>query len=551
MGMRGPGAKPVKKPVADGGQPNLFFHPAALAPPPPVRPWEAEGLTRAGRVVAFVESLEVTAGKLAGQPFRLRPWQVEIIDEIYREDAAGERPVRTAVITFGRKNGKTALAAALALCHLVGPEAEARGEIYSAANDKMQAGKIFAEMEAMILRLPALADRINIKRFGKEMEDSETGSIFRALSADVAGKHGLSPSCVIYDELGQATSRDLFDALDTAMGARANPLLMVISTQAATDVAPLSQLIDYGRQVRDGLVDDPAFRLFEYSAPLDADPWDEDTWRLANPALGDFLSLDEVRRQATQAQRVPAKEPAFRNLILNQRVSAEKHFLTVGEWLANGAAVKAEALRGRACYAGLDLSAVRDLTALVLVFPDDSGDFDVLPFFWLPGAGLVERSEQDRVPYWSWHKAGHLLTTPGATIDPAFVAATVKELAGLYDLRMIGYDRWRIDEFQRALAEIGCEVALEPRGQGFKDMAPAVDLLERCVVERRLKHGSHPVLTWCIANAVATADPAGNRKLDKMRSRDRIDGAVALAMALATAEKHGKEEPWEPFVAVY
>ncbi|WP_020187875.1 terminase TerL endonuclease subunit [Methylopila sp. 73B] len=550
MGLRGPGANPIKL-VHDRddvlGQGKLF---ATAQPAAEPAPWEAEGLSRAERVIAFIETLEVTAGKLAGQRIGLRPWQREILGEVYAVDEAGGRPVRTAVLSMGRKNGKTGLAAALALCHLVGPEAELRGEVYSAANDRQQAGKLFNEMVAMILRSPSLTARINIRRFTKELEDFTTGSVFAALSADAATKHGLSPSFVVYDELGQTTNRNLFDALDTAMGARTDPLMMVISTQAATDVAPMSDLIDYGQRVRAGVVDDPSFRLFFFTTPPELDPWEESSWALANPALGDFLSLDEVRRQAGQARRMPAKEPAFRNLILNQRVSAERHFLTASEWMASGAAVDADRLAGRLCYAGLDLSAVRDLTALVLVFPDDDGTFDVLPFFWLPADALREREEEDRVPYWAWKTGSHLLTTPGRTIDPAFVAHTVSDLAGRYDLRVLGYDRWRIDTFQKALADTGLDLAMAPFGQGYKDMAPAVDLLERLIAERRLRHGGHPVLTWNAANAVATADPAGNRKLDKARSRGRIDGLVALAMALSVAARHGGEADWTPMVEV-
>jgi len=549
MGLRGPGAKAIRRPtsVINDDQ-RSFFAPVVVKTAEPA--WEAADLTRADRVVAFLESLEVTAGRLAGQAFRVRDWQRDIIEAIYREDDEGKRPVRTAVLTFGRKNGKTGLAAGLALCHLAGPEAERRGEVYSAANDKEQAGKTFAEMVAMVEVHPILAHRINVKRFGKELEDMETGSIFKALSADVAGKHGLSPSCVIYDELGQAANRELYDTLDTAMGARDNPLLMVISTQAATDIAPMSQLVDYGRRVNDGVIDDPSFFLAEYSAPIDADPWVEETWKLANPALGDFLSLGEVKRQAEQARRMPAKEPAFRNLILNQRVASERTFLGIGEWKACNPAVDLERLKGRKCFAGLDLSAVRDLTALVLVFPDDEGAFDVVPYFWLPNDGLLDREEDDRVPYMAWRQSGFLLTTPGVSIQPAFIAAHVARMGEIYDLRMVGFDRWRIEEFQQALADTGADIPMHPVGQGYKDMAPAVDLLERLVAERRLRHGGHPVLTWCATNTVATPDPAGNRKLDKMRSRGRIDGMVALAMALITAAKFGGEEEWVPMVEV-
>ena len=536
MGLRGPGAKAIHLAVVDSAQPELFA-PAPL----PAPPWEAEGLTRAGRVIAFCETLTVTAGRLAGQPLKLRPWQRAIIEEIYAVDAEGQRPVRTAVLSMGRKNGKTGLAAALALCHLAGPEAEMRGEVYSAANDKKQAAKLYAEMAAMIRVHPWLNSRISERSHSKEMTDHGTGSIYVALSADAKTKHGLSPSFVIYDELGQARSNSLYEALNTAMGARDDPLMLVISTQADTATAPMSILIDYGLEVSAGQVDDPSFRLFMFAAPDDADPWAEETWRMANPALGDFLSLAEVRRQADQARRMPSQEPAFRNLILNQRVATERQFLSAAEWMANREAPNVERLKGRKCYAALDLSAVRDLTALVLVFPDDEGRFDVLPFFWLPNDVLREREDEDKNAYLSWKLAGFLETTPGVTINYEHVAQRVGELAEQFDIQMLGYDRWKIDEFKRALARIGVEIEMAAFGQGFREMGPAVDRLERCVAERRLRHGSHPVLNMCVSNAVAVADPAGNRKLDKKKSRGRIDGIVALAMALALASRHEGE----------
>lgn len=549
MGLRGIGANPIKR-TGDGADIVDLFNqtPRPLEPPPA---WLAPGLDRADRVIAFIHSLTITAGRHAGRPFALRPWQIAIIREIYAEDQDGRRPVRTAVLSFGRKNGKTALAAALALAHLSGPEAEARGECYSAANDRNQAAKIFAEMAAMVEAHPILSRRVSIKRFSKQLEDMENGSVFAALSSDAKTKMGLSPSFAIYDELGQSESRDLYDALDTAMGARDCPLFVTISTQAPTDLAPLSILIDYGLQVQAGAVDDQTFKLFLHAAPPDADLLDESAWRAANPALGDFLSLDEVRRQAEQAKRMPAKEPAFRNLILNQRVSGERHFVTAAEWMANAGVPDRAALAGRPCYGGLDLSAVKDLTALVLVFPDDEGGYDVLPFFWLPHDTLHEREAEDKAPYWTWRDKGLLLTTPGRTVDPAFIAAKANELAREFDMRMLAFDRWKIDGFKRELAERECETPLEPFGQGFKDMAPAVDYLERLLIERRLRHGAHPILTWNMTNAVVTTDPTGARKLDKQRARGRIDGAVALTMALGAAAKaNAADENWTPFLEV-
>jgi phage terminase large subunit-like protein len=323
MGLRGPGAKPLTS-----------RREALEALTSRSCPWDALGLTRADRVIAFVEDLTVSAGKAANQKLRLRPWQRKFLKAVYREDKRGVRPVRTAVLSMARKNGKSQLAAALALCHLCGPEAESRGEVYSCANDRFQSGRIFNEMVALINRHAALSARTNVTSFRKEIHDLVNGSIYVALTAEAKTKLGLSPSFVIYDELGSADNRALFDAMDSAMGGRENPLMLVISTQAADDFAPMSQLVDYGLQLEAGDIRDPAFHLTLYSAAEDADPWSKKAWRAANPALGDFRSLADVERMAKQAQHMPARENAFRNLILNQRVAAEARFMDQAAWRA-------------------------------------------------------------------------------------------------------------------------------------------------------------------------------------------------------------------------
>lgn len=537
MGLRGPGARPIKKPSL-----------TVVSEAPAAHPWDAPGLSRAERVIVFCESLPVTSGSLAGTQFRLRPWQKKFIRSVYATDRKGKRPVRTAVLSVARKNGKTDIAARLALAHIAGPEAESRGEVYSAANDRFQASRIFKEIVAIIERVEWLSQRVSIVRHSKELEDiGGTGTIYAALSSDVATKHGLSPSFVVYDELGQAASRDLYDALDTAMGARAEPLMLVISTQAARDDAPMSELIDYGSRVNGGEIKDPSFHSALYSAPKEADPWSPATWKLANPALGDFRSRSDVERLAAQAQRTPSKEASFRNLILNQRVDATQQFLSAAAWKACGGSVDVSALKGRLCFAGLDLGATRDLTALVRVFLDDDG-FDVLPTFFLPGDDLREREDADKAQYVRWRDDGHLLTTPGKTMDPAFVAREIARLHGEHRIEAIAFDRWRIEDLRRELSAIGCDQELVPWGQGFKDMSPAIDTLERLVIDEKLRHGGHPVLTWCALNAKTVSDPASNRKLDKQKSTGRIDGLQALAMALGVATRRGGVETWEPLV---
>jgi phage terminase large subunit-like protein len=484
-----------------------------------------------------VNSLPCTAGPFAGTNLKLRPWQTRFIKAVYRTNKQGKRAVRTAVLSVARKNGKTQLAAALCLAHLSGPEAEPRGECYAVACTRFQAGRIFNEAVAIITKTPWLNDRINIVRFRKELEDLENGSTFDVLSADVAPVHGLSPSFVCYDELAQVPSRALYDALGTALGGRAQPLMLVISTQAARDEAPMSELIDYGLRIQRGEITDPGFHLTLYSAPAEADPWKLATWKIANPALGDFRSLEDVKRLALQAQRMPAAELSFRGLILNQRCDATPQFLNMATWKACGDQPCNTNLKGRPVYAGLDLAASRDLTALVLVFADDSGDFDVVPYCWLPGETLQEREDEDHMPYRVWAQQGHLLTFPGRTTDPRVVVTKIAELHGIYNIRALAFDRWRIEDIRRELAAIGCNVELVPFGQGYKDLSPAVDVLERLVEEGKLRHGNHPVLAMAAGNAKVELDAAGNRKISKRRSIGRIDPLLALTMALGIAAR--------------
>jgi phage terminase large subunit-like protein len=492
-------------------------------------PWNKPGLSRARKVIVFCETLRVTSGTDTGKLLVLRDWQCEFINRIYQENAQGIRPIRTAVFSLGRKNGKTEIAAALALCHLCGPEAEERGEVYSCANDRFQAAKIFAEMAAMIERQPLIAYRLVTSRLHKTIEDLETGSIYAALSREAKTKMGLSPSMCVYDELGQTGDRALYDAMDSAMGARKNPLMLVISTQAADDHAPMSRLIDYGKRVNAGDISDPTFYLKLHCAPDDADPWALETWRMANPALGDFRSLEDVERLAKQAQRMPTQEASFRNLILNQRVAAETRFIERSEWTACGD--KVEIPLGATCHAALDLGFTRDLSALILMHEDKDGDFHVRPYYWLPG-DVRARAQEDKVPYEVWVNEG-LIEPIGDATDPRVIALKIAELTGQYRITSLAFDRWRIADLKRELDTIGCLLPLKEHGQGTKDMSPAVDILERMVVKHRLRHGGHPVLTWNAYNAVVTRDPAGGRKLDKAKSIGRIDGLVALAMAFS------------------
>lgn len=466
---------------------------------------------------------------------RLRPWQAEIIHAIY------DTPTRRAIISLGRKNGKTALTAMLILAHLVGPEARRNGHIFSAAQSRDQAGIVFDLAAKMVRVSPDLSEHVVVRDTAKQLFSPLTGVTYRALSADATTAYGLSPALVIHDELGQVVGprSALYDALETASGAQADPLSIIISTQAATDADLLSTLIDDARAGHD-----PKTKLFLFAAEAQDDIGAEPTWHKANPALGDFRSLEEFREAADRAQRMPAFEAAFRNLYLNQRVAAEAHFLTPSVWEACAGRPDRTLLRQAKLRGGLDLSGARDLTALVLTASDPAGAVHVYPWFWAPADGVRERSQADRVPYDLWARDGLLELTPGASVDYAFVARRIAQLSADYRIESIAFDRWRISDLKRELDALGCRVALVEHGQGFRDMAPALDRLEGLALNARLRHGGHPILTWCAANAVATLDAAGNRKLDKAKATGRIDGLVALAMAVSGPKDRAPAFPY-------
>jgi phage terminase large subunit-like protein len=485
-------------------------------------------------VIAWIEQhCRVPEGKLVGQPVVLREWQKNEIRKIY-DNPNG---TRRAILSFGRKNGKTALSAMLLLVHLCGPEARPNSQLYSAAQSRDQAAILFS-LAAKMVRLNAdMASAVDPKDSVKTLVCRELGTVYRALSADAATAYGLSPVFAVHDELGQVKGprSDLYEAIETAAAAHDNPLTICISTQAPTDADLLSVLID------DAVAGaDPRVTVSLYTAGEDLDPFSEEALRAANPAFGDFQNADEVRGQARDAQRMPAREPAFRNLILNQRVEAFSPFVSRSVWEANAGPLGSPAdFAGVPVYAGLDLSETSDLTAFVMV-ANVGGLWHVRPICWLPAEGLREKSAKDRVPYDTWHQQGLIETTPGRAVEYSYVATRLLGLFQALDIRRVAFDRYNMRHLQPWLRTAGFpEEWLTDRfqemGQGFVGMGPAVRELEAQLLNNRLAHGGHPVLTMCAANAVAISDPAGNRKLDKQKSSGRIDGLVALAMAIGAA----------------
>jgi phage terminase large subunit-like protein len=450
----------------------------------------------------------------------------------------GGRLVRRAVLSMARKNGKTALAAALVLVHLVGPEAERNGEIYSAANEREQAAQVFKMARQMVEAEPELQRRLTVVPSTKTITCHGNGSFYRALSAEVGSKHGLNPTFVIFDELAQAKNRDLYDVLDTSMGARVEPLFLAISTQSNDPEHVLSKLID------DGLSGgDPTTVCHLYAAPEGCELTDESAWRDANPALGDFRSLDDLAVLVARAVRLPAEEPRVRNLYLNQRVNPAAVLVSRKDWMScRGDAAWTE---GESVYLALDLSAKVDLCALVGVSAENGSR--VAAWFWKPADYLEEHERRDHAPYAAWALQGHIIAPSGRSIHPLAVARQIAEVASRYDVRGLAFDRWGIAALLREFdavqlqahqdGEKGDGLRLVSWGQGFKDMSPAVDALETAILHGELVHDGNPVLTWNMGNAVAVTNPAGGRKLDKQKARFRIDGAVALAMALGLKDR--------------
>ena len=487
-------------------------------------------MTRAERVIAFIERHCPTPdGAHVGKPLKLDAFQRRFIVAIY-DNPAG---TRRALLSVSRKNGKSGLIAGLLLAHLVGPEAKQNSQIVSGAMSRDQAALVFNLASKMVQLSPTLAPVVRIVPSGKRLLGLPLNTEYKAMAADGKTAHGLSPVLAILDEIGQVRGpqSDFVDAITTSQGAHEAPLLIAISTQAASDADLFSVWLDDAKASND-----PRIVCHLYAAPEGCDLMDSAAWRAANPALGLFRSEDDLREQMVQAQRMPSMENSARNLLLNQRVSTESPFVSPDVWKSCGAAPLPF---DGPVFAGLDLSARTDLTALVLV-GKVVDVWQVVPHFWTPQMGLIDRARRDRAPYDVWSRQGLLHTTPGATVDYEHVAQDMAALLAGLDVQAVAYDRWRIDLLRKELDKIGAELPLIEWGQGYKDMAPALDALEAELLNGRIAHGMHPVLGMCAANAVVTKDPTGARKLDKSRATGRIDGMQALAMAMGAAA--GAEE---------
>jgi phage terminase large subunit-like protein len=497
-------------------------------------------LSRGERNIRWIEAnCRVPDGKHVGAPVKLTDAQKSWIRSIY------DTPTRTFILSMARKNAKTATSAFLLLLHLCGPEAKPNSQLYSAAQSREQAAILYGYASKVVRMSPSLSAYVQIKESAKTLVCSELGTVYRALSAEASTAYGLSPVFTVHDELGQVKgpTSELFDALESASAAHESPLSIIISTQAPTDADLLSILID------DAMTGaDPRVKVVLHTAPIDADPFSDGAIRAANPHFDVFMNRDEVRRQAREAQRLPSKEASYRNLILNQRVEAKSPFVSRAIWAENGKTPND--LKGKKVWAGLDLSSVSDLTALVLVGSCGS----VESYFWLPEEGISEKSRADKVPYDIWAKSGFLNLVPGRTIDYDYVAQFLLDVFQEYDVQALAFDRYNMRFLRPCLERAGFSEAQLSKfvefGQGFASMSPALRELESRLLNAKLMHGNHPVLTMCAANAVVVDGPtAGTRKFGKPNQTRRIDGMVSLAMAVGVMPENA-EAPKKLVLAV-
>lgn len=538
MGVRVPGAKPVKRPA-----------PGAIRPARPSKARRGGG-TRADRLLEWIETLVITSGPLAarpGEPPRrvvVPEFHRQIIRDLYRTDGDGRRIVRQAV-SLPRRKGKTFLASALCLAALAGPEAIPRGLCVSASADRTMAGYIYDEMKAFILADEALSDRIIIRDFVKSLEDTQTGSVYRALSVDARKAHGLGAAFVIADETSQWLGRALWDNLVSGQGAVREPLAVAISTRSADPANLTEELVEYGRKVRVGIIVDPSFASCVLSAPLDADWTDATVHHAVNPAVAaGWLDPDDLRIACEQAQAIPAREATFRLLRLNSPIDADERWLHSADWDACGGPIDMEELRGKRCVAAIDLGGASDLCGIACYFPEDGA---LLAWGVLPGAEMAAREKSDRATYTEWSRRGFIIPTPGTrVVRKPWIAAKLRELAADFDIECVVYDRWGVGELTSQCEADGVTLPrLGPMGQGFRDFGPAVEAFETAVLSGDLRHGNNPLLRWCLSNVALETDPTGARKITKARSRGRIDPVVACIMAVVHAARQAAPASYE------
>lgn len=489
--------------------------------------------------ISFFSLLKHSKGEWAGQTIILEPWQQFVLWVLFgwKKVVDGQlvRRFNISYLEVARKNGKSTLAAGVGI-YLMVADGEPGAEVYSAATKKDQARITHSEATRMVKSSPALRKRLTVFRDNIHIKD--TASKFEPLGRDTDSMDGLNIHGAIIDELHAHKTRDMVDILETAQGARRQPLQFEITTAGFDRESICYQHHEYTEKVLEGTVQDDTWFGIIFSIDKDDDWEDPNTWLKSNPNLGISKKFEYMRDQAAKAKEMPSKLNAFLRLDLDVWTQSETKWIPIEHWLACGKMVDPVGMRGRSVYAGLDLSSTTDISALILVAPPQIGEdeLQVLCRFWIPEESMHLRSKRDRVPYDAWVRQGYITATPGNVIDYDYILSQIDEDAQTYDLQEIAFDRWGATRIVQSIEDMG--LTCVQFGQGFASMSPPMKELEKLILSHKLAHGNNPVLNWMADNLVAAVDPAGNIKPDKQRSIEKIDGMVGLIMALDRVVRH-------------
>ena len=483
----------------------------------------------AKKAVGFIETfITHTKGELSGQPFLLEDWQKKIVSDLFgwKNKKTDLRKYRTAYIQIGRKNGKSTLASALALYMLFADD-ERGSEIYSAAGDRQQAGIVHEIAKGMIVANPELSKRAKVYR--NSIVNESKGNFYQAISSDSKTKHGFNANCIIFDELHTQPNRDLWDTLTTSVGSRRQPLTIAITTAGYDRNSICHEIYKYAQQVDNQSVKDETFYSCIYEAEMDDDITDEDVWKKANPNYGVSLKKNYMEIESQRAVDVPSYQNTFKRLMLNIWTDSVSVWIPNNEWMECHQEFDYSTLDGKECWGGLDLASTRDISAFVLLFKVDE-KYIVLPHLFIPEENAKKRSERDGVDYVTWKNQGHIIATDGDVADYNFIKEKINELSKKYRIQSIAYDRWNASQLVIDLQNDGAN--MDPFGQGFVSMSAPTKELEKLIIGKQIIHDDNPCMNWMLSNVAIQEDPAGNIKIAKNKSKEKVDGMVALVMAL-------------------
>jgi len=505
---------------------------------------------KADRARQFIGLLTHTKGKWMGQRFGFIPWQIDLINDTYGSlRADGFRQYRFIYLEIPKKSGKSELGAAIGLQQLIA-DGENGAEVYSAAGDRHQASIVFNVAAQMVKQDPILSNRLTVLHSIKRIIDHKTNSFYQVLSAEVETKHGLNPSCVLFDEIHSQPHRRLWDVLTVETDAARDQQLVVIMTTAGV-YDPLSigwEVHEYARQVKDGIIEDPQWLPIMYCAENDSDWKNRDVWKANNPSLGHIMTMEKLEQSFVQVMNNPAKLNGFKRFRLNMWVSSVEKWLPMDDWDMCDEKVDVSKLLGRDCYAGLDLSSKVDLTAKVLLFPpiDENESWKIIPQFYMPSDNLAERARIDKVPYELWAESGLITLTQGNVIDYKFMIKDLVADSRKYRVMGVGYDPFSAQQVANELSDEHGLPMTEFR-QGWRSMSEPTKEVLAMTKKHQFAHGGNPVLRWCANNLQVKIGANETVQPVKDRTYGRIDGMIGLieAVGMATLTKPQKPSVYE------